>query len=118
MLPSLLAVRVDGTGDVTRTHIAWTRQRAAPLTPSPLIVDDDLYIVNDTGIAVCLDARTGQMYWQHRLNGTYSASPVFADGRIYFLSEEGLATVIAPGHQFRELASNSLSVPIAWIRPP
>jgi outer membrane protein assembly factor BamB len=92
-----------------QTHIAWTLTRGAPLTPSPLVIDGDLYIVNDTGIAVCLDARTGQMHWQHRLNGTYSASPVFADGRIYFLSEEGLATVIAPGHEFRELASNTLS---------
>jgi len=108
-IPSFLAVRPDGAGDVTKTHVAWTLARGAPLTPSPLVIDDDLYIVNDTGIAVCLDARTGQMYWQHRLNGTYSASPVFADGRIYFLSEEGLATVIAPGHQFRELATNSLS---------
>jgi outer membrane protein assembly factor BamB len=108
-IPSFLAVRPDGTGDVTKTHIAWTLMRGAPLTPSPLLIDEDLYIVNDTGIAVCLDARTGQTYWQHRLNGTYSASPVFADGRIYFLSEEGLATVIAPGHEFRELASNTLS---------
>jgi len=108
-IPSFLAVRPDGTGDVTKTHIAWTLTRGAPLTPSPLVIDDDLYIVNDTGIAVCLNARTGQMYWQRRLNGTYSASPVFADGRIYFLSEEGLATVIAPGHEVRELASNTLS---------
>jgi hypothetical protein len=108
-IPSFLAVRPDGTGDVTKTHIAWTLMRGAPLTPSPLLIDDELYIVNDTGIAVCLDARTGQTYWQHRLNGTYSASPVFADGRIYFLSEEGLATVVAPGRQFRELASNTLS---------
>jgi outer membrane protein assembly factor BamB len=57
---------------------------------------------------LCLDARTGQTYWQRRLNGNYSASPVYADGRIYFLSEEGMATVIGPGHQFHELANNRL----------
>ena len=107
-IPSFIAVRPDGTGDVTRTHVAWTLMRGAPLTPSPLVVGNDLYLVSDSGIALCLDARTGETYWQRRLNGNYSASPVFADGRIYFLSEEGTATVIAPGHQFRELASNRL----------
>jgi len=106
--PSLLAVRVDGAGDVTRTHVAWTLRRAAPLTPSPLLVGDELYIVNDAGIASCLDARTGMPHWQQRIGGNYSASPVFADGRIYFLAEEGEATVILPGKDFRKLATNHL----------
>ena len=106
--PLLLAVRADGMGDVTRTHIAWTLRRSAPLTPSPLLVGEELYIVNDGGIATCLDARTGTINWQQRLDGNFSASPVFADGRIYFLSEEGVATVIAPGKAFRKLASNAL----------
>ena len=87
--PLLIAVRPDGTGDVTKTHIAWTLRRSAPLTPSPLLVGDELYIVNDGGIASCLDATTGALHWQQRLGGNFSASPVFADGRIYFLSEEG-----------------------------
>jgi outer membrane protein assembly factor BamB len=106
--PSLLAVRPDGSGDVTRTHVAWVLRRAAPLTPSPLLVGDELYVVSDTGIASCLDATTGAIVWQQRLSGNYSASPVFADGRIYLLSEEGVATVIAPGRQFRLLATNTL----------
>ena len=106
--PTLLAVRADGTGDVTRTHVAWTLRRSAPLTPSPLIVGDELYLVNDGGIATCLDARTGTIHWQQRLGGNFSASPVFADGRIYFLSEEGVATVIAPGKTFARLATNTL----------
>jgi len=106
--PTLLAVRPDGSGDVTRTHVAWTLRRAAPLTPSPLIVGDEIYIVNDGGIASCLDARTGGTHWQQRLGGEYSASPVFADGRIYFLNEEGMATAIAPGKAFVRLATASL----------
>jgi outer membrane protein assembly factor BamB len=104
--PTLIAVRPDGTGDVTRTHVAWTLRRGAPLTPSPLLVGDELYIVNDGGIVSCLDATTGQTRWQHRLDGNFSASPVFADGRIYFLNEEGVATVILPGKEFRMLATN------------
>ena len=106
--PSLLAVRADGAGDVTKTHIAWTLKRGAPLTPSPLVVGDELYIVNDGGIASCLDAKTGETRWLQRLGGEYSASPVVADGRIYFLSEGGVATVIAPGKEFRKLATSSL----------
>jgi outer membrane protein assembly factor BamB len=106
--PTLIAVRPDGAGDVTRTHVAWTVRRGAPLTPSPLIVGDELYLVSDVGIASCLDARTGAVVWQQRLGGNYSASPVFADGRIYFLAEEGVASVIAPGREFRRLATNRL----------
>lgn len=106
--PTLIAVRPDGTGDVTKTHIAWTLKRGAPLTPSPLLVDDELYFVNDGGIAACLDARTGEARWAERLGGPHSASPVFADGRIYFQSEDGVATVIAPGKEFHRLATNRL----------
>jgi outer membrane protein assembly factor BamB len=106
--PSLLAVRPDGTGDVTRTHIAWTLKRGAPLTPSPLVVGDELYVITDGGIATCVDAKSGNLIWQQRLGGTYSASPVFADGRIYFLAEQGVTTVIAPGRQFNKLAANAL----------
>lgn len=106
--PTMIAVRPDGAGDVTRTHVAWTLRRGAPLTPSPLLVGEELYLVSDVGIASCLDAKTGAVRWQQRLGGNYSASPVFADGRIYFLAEEGVATVIAPGKEFRKLASSTL----------
>ncbi len=106
--PTLIAVRPDGTGDVTKSHIAWTLRRSAPLTPSPLLVGDELYIVNDGGIVSCLDAATGALHWQQRLGGGFSASPVFADGRIYFLSEDGIATVLSPGKEFHKLATNAL----------
>jgi outer membrane protein assembly factor BamB len=106
--PSMMAVRADGTGDVTKTHVAWKLQRGAPLTPSPLLVGDEFYMINDGGIATCLDAASGTVIWQQRLGGTYSASPVFADGRIYFPAEQGVTTVIAPGREFRRLAANPL----------
>ena len=106
--PELLAIRPDGRGDVTKTHVAWSLKRGAPLTPSPIIVGDELYIVNDGGIASCIDARTGGVIWQSRLGGTYSASPVYADGRLYFPAEQGVTTVIAPGKEARRLAMNKL----------
>ena len=68
--PSILAVRPHGKGNVTRSHIAWTLSRGAPLTPSPLLVGDDLYLVTDAGIASNVDARTGAIRWQHRLGAS------------------------------------------------
>jgi outer membrane protein assembly factor BamB len=106
--PAVLAVRADGTGDVTSTHVAWSMTRGAPFTPSPLLVGDELYVISDLGVLSCVDAKTGKLHWQQRIGGNHSASPVFADGRIYFLSEEGVATVIAPGTTFKRLADNEL----------
>lgn len=106
--PSLLAIRPDGTGEVTRTHIAWTLARGVPFTPSPILAGDELYVVNDLGILQCLDARTGEAIWVERLGGNYSASPVLAGGRLYFPSEEGATTVVAPGRTFTRVAVNTL----------
>jgi outer membrane protein assembly factor BamB len=107
--PSLLAIRVDGHGDVTKSHVDWRLDRGVPLTPSPLLVGEELYLINDNGIASCLDARTGKEYWQQRIGGSHSASPLYADGRIYFLSEDGQSVVIAPGKEFKILATNQLN---------
>ena len=106
--PSMLAVRADGSGDVTDTHVAWTLRRGAPHTPSPLLVGSELYMVSDYGVLTCIDAESGEVHWQHRIGGNYSASPVFADGRIYLQSEEGKTTVLAPGTTYSELAVNQL----------
>jgi outer membrane protein assembly factor BamB len=105
--PRVIAVRPDGSGDVTGTHVAWTLTRGAPYTPSPVLVDNDLYVVSDNGILTQVDSRTGAVHYQQRLGaGSYSASPVFAEGRLYFLSEEGATTVISPGPAFTRLAVN------------
>ena len=109
--PSLLAVRLDGRGDVTKSKIVWKLDRGIPRTPSPLLVGNELYIVSDNGIATCIDAKTGEELWRARLGGNYSASPIYADGRIYFLSEEGESIVIAPGRQLKHLATNQLDGP-------
>jgi outer membrane protein assembly factor BamB len=106
--PFLMAVRLDGTGDVTRSHVVWKTSRGAPLTPSPLLVGDELYFVSDIGVASAVDARTGTFIWQQRLGGNYSASPVFADGRIYFSSEDGVTTAIAPGREFKRLSTSQI----------
>ena len=104
----LLAIRVGGEGDVTDTHIAWRITKGAPLTPSTVLVGDELYAVNDAGIASCFDAKTGTVHWQERIEGNYSASPLAADGRIYFQNETGTGTVLAAERTFRKLATNKL----------
>lgn len=106
--PSLLAIRPDGAGDVTRTHVAWSLSRGAPLTPSPIAVGDELYFVSDIGVASCVDARTGQLHWQERLGGNVSASPIFAGGRLYVQTEDGLTIVFAPGRVFQRVAMNHI----------
>jgi len=106
--PTLMAVRVDGKGEVGKKQIAWTLKRGAPLTPSPLLIGEELYMITDNGIATCVDATTGKEYWKARVGGNHSASPIYADGRIYFLSEEGESVVIAPGKELKVLAKNEL----------
>jgi outer membrane protein assembly factor BamB len=108
MSPSLLAIKPDGQGDVTETHVAWKASKAAPATPSPLLVGDEVYMVSDTGTATCLDAKTGKVHWQERLGGGYSASPLCADGKIYFQNEKGVGTVVKAGTKFELLAKNDL----------
>jgi len=106
--PTVIAVRPEGEGDVTETHIAWTVNKGAPNTPSMLLAGDELYFVSDAGIASCVDARTGKAHWQERIGSGFSASPVLAGDRIYFQDEEGTATVIKPGREFVKLATNRL----------
>jgi outer membrane protein assembly factor BamB len=106
--PSLLAIRPDGKGDVTTTHVAWTTNRGVPHTASPLLVGGELYLVSDGGVASCLDARKGKVHWKQRLGGNYSASPLYAAGKIYFQSEQGTGEVIKAGKEFKQLARNAL----------
>lgn len=106
----LLAVRPDGSGDVTKTHIAWTYGKSTPTRPSQLIVGDHLYMVNDKGVVTCLNAKTGEPAWTHRMGGRHSASPMYAGGRIYFVDEDGTSRVIEANPQkFHLLAENKLA---------
>jgi outer membrane protein assembly factor BamB len=106
--PVFYAIRPDGKGDVTDTHIAWSISKGAPNTPSPLLAGDEIYFVSDAGIMTCADAKTGTVHWQERVGGNYSASPVFADGKIFIQSEEGVGTVLKPGKTFEILSKNDL----------
>jgi outer membrane protein assembly factor BamB len=105
----LLAVRTGGRGDVTQSHKVYSYDNG-PDVPTPVSDGSYLYIVNDKGIVYCLEARTGrEVYGAQRLKpGTYSASPVLADGRIYVTNEDGLTSVFKAGPTFELLAENAL----------
>jgi outer membrane protein assembly factor BamB len=104
----LLAVRPDGKGDVTDTHVEWKTSRAAPSPAAPLLVGDRLYTVGREGLVSCLDARTGEPLWQQRLRGKFWASPLYAAGRMYICSEEGLTFVADVSNGWKLLATNKL----------
>jgi outer membrane protein assembly factor BamB len=106
--PELIAVRPGGFGNVTDSAVVWRLQRGAPSTPSPLLIGDELYFVNDEGVASCVDGRTGRHHWMERLGGNFSASPVFVNGRILFLNETGLATWVQPGLEFKALGTSEV----------
>lgn len=115
----LLAIRPDGTGDVTETHIAWRDDKFIPHNPSPVVHDGAIYLVSDSGIASCRDLLSGDLHWKKRLGDDHSASPFVADGKVYYLSEDGACTVVkANPKKYEEIAKNDLKQPtLASIVP-
>ena len=103
-----MAVRPDGRGVVTDTHVAWRCKRGVPRRPSLLLVDDLLFMVDDGGVASCLEAKTGKEVWKERLGGNYSTSPIYCGGKVYFLDQDGKATVIQAAREYKVLAVNRL----------
>ena len=104
----LLAVRPDGEGDVTATHVLWAAKKTIGSKPSQVVVGDLIFNVHDSGVASCLDAKTGEEVWTKRLTGEFSASPLYADGKVYYCGQDGTTTVIKPGREYVELAKNQL----------
>jgi outer membrane protein assembly factor BamB len=109
--PRLRAVKLASDGDDATRTVAWEAKGNVPMIPSPLYVKPHLFVVTEGGIALCLEAATGEVRWQERLGGSFSASPVYADGHVYFLSEQGDTTVVMAGAEFVKVARNSLKEP-------
>jgi outer membrane protein assembly factor BamB len=105
----LWAIKPGGKGVINDTHVAWKVNKNVPGRPSPLLVDGRIYMVDDAGLASCVDAKTGADVWRGRLKGNYSASPIYAGGRLYFFSEDGVGTVIeAGGPKMKVVVENEL----------
>jgi outer membrane protein assembly factor BamB len=109
--PDLLAIKPDGKGDVTETHVAWeiNQDKRPPKTASMILDGANLFWVSDNGIATCADAKTGEIVWSERVGRDTSASPILAEGKLYFLDEAGLCTVVAAEREFKKLAESELT---------
>lgn len=112
-----LAIRPDGAGDVSKTHVAWRSLKGSPFIPSPLLYGEYLYMINDMiSVASCYEARTGKLMWQERLGKPlkqgFSASPIGVDGKVYFSNDEGETFVLAAGPEFKLLRINKMNAPV------
>jgi outer membrane protein assembly factor BamB len=108
----IIAFRPGGSGDVTSTNLVWRTVRAGPHVPSPVLFNGRLYVANDTGVISCLDATSGKLVYQGRLNDRFSASPVVAGGLIYFCGESGVTYIVRAGNRLEIAAENDLGSPI------
>jgi outer membrane protein assembly factor BamB len=104
----LWAVKPDGRGDVTDTGVAWKLKTRVGKYSSPILVDGLIYTAAEESFLTCLEAATGETIWTERIGGQYAASPIYADGRLYFFSQDGTTTVVKPGRQLEVLALNRL----------
>jgi outer membrane protein assembly factor BamB len=105
----LWAVKTDGQGDVTDTHVTWKLGNHVGIYASPILVDGLIYIAAEQNYVTCVEAATGQVVWTGRIGGKYAASPIYGDGRLYFCSQQGTTTVLKPGRTFEVLATNTLA---------
>ena len=103
----LLAIRPDGMGDVTKTHVAWSDSKGAPYVPSMIVAGEFLLSVNRGGTAFCYEAASGKVLWQEKL-GRHHASPVLVEGLVFFINDNGQVNVIKPGMEFKCIATYEL----------
>lgn len=107
----VMAIRPDGTGNVTKTHIAWHSEEAKCYVPSPVLTGKYLLVADDRGTGNCFNAETGERLWQERMGVHYSPSLVTAEGRAWFLDDEGVMKLVEPGPTLKVVAQNKLGEP-------
>ncbi len=104
----LWAIKPAGNGGLSRKNIAWKLEQGTPDSPTPVIWRDLMFMVDNNGIVRCLNALSGRLLWKERIKGGYRASPIAAEGRIYFLNTEGLTTVVSASTRYDRLTENPL----------
>lgn len=109
---TLFAVKTGGTGNITKSHVAYTKAKTASQKPSPIVIGETLYMVNDTGVLQAIEAKTGKEKWKESLGDKFAASPILANGLIYLCGESGKVYVVKPGEQYESVAVNKLDGPI------
>lgn len=107
--PGSLAIKLGGSGDVTQSHVVWKSPKVSVGFSSPVFVDGYGYYVNRVGVAQCVDTKTGEVKWTHRLPGACWASPIASEGRIFFFCKDGAVVALKAGPELVELAESQLS---------
>jgi outer membrane protein assembly factor BamB len=104
----LLAIRPNGAGNVTKTHVLWHSTKGAGYVPAPVVWGKWFFVVTDAGIASCLDAKTGKRHWMERLGDHHSASPIAAAGHLFFTDDAGVTHVLKAAEKFEVVSRNAL----------
>lgn len=107
--PEMWAIKPNGSGDITETHIEWKETKRMPPRASPIIIKGLLFVVDRNGYISCIEAKTGKSIWQKRMKGRFSASPILANNLIYFFNEDTMCTIIKPTRELVIVAENKLS---------
>jgi outer membrane protein assembly factor BamB len=107
--PEMWAIKPNGSGDITETHIEWKETKRMPPRASPIIIKGLLFVVDRNGYISCIEAKTGKSIWQKRMKGRFSASPILANNLIYFFNEDTVCTIIKPTRELEIVAENKLS---------
>lgn len=107
--PEMWAIKPNGSGDITETHIEWKETKRMPPRASPIIIKGLLFVVDRNGYISCIEAKTGKSIWQKRMKGRFSASPILANNLIYFFNEDTVCTIIKPTRELVIVAENKLS---------
>ncbi len=104
----VMAIKADGDGDVTDSHVAWHSTEAKCYVPSPVVVGKYLLVADDRGTGNCFHTETGERLWLERMGRHYSASLVSANGLVYFTADDGVTKVVRPGEKLEVIAENAL----------
>jgi outer membrane protein assembly factor BamB len=108
MQPELFAIRTDGQGDVTQTHILWNYKKQVPTIPTPVYYKQRLFMVSTNGVCSCIDSASGEPIWSKRLDGEYCSSPLLVGDLIYFTNRSGLTTIIKASDTYEVIATSEL----------
>jgi outer membrane protein assembly factor BamB len=104
----LMAIRPDGKGDVTSTHVVWRSKKSVPSITTPVVVGSLLFMISDSGVLTCLDAKSGKMKWTERLQGQFTASPLFHGNTVYVFADNGSTVLFKAADSFEEIGSNQI----------
>jgi outer membrane protein assembly factor BamB len=108
MQSQMLAIKINGDEGSQKPEVVWSHRKQVPNVACPIMIGNEIYFASDKGIATCLNAKTGEVHWTERIGKRFWASPLYADGKIFFFDSDGATTIIEPGKEFKKVSVNRL----------